>query len=149
MRTSNCVGGVLLLLAAAGASAQPTTVTTQPAAPTSSTPVTIVLSNPCGCPGYGSPVVRAGFVFDIPYGSGCLSACLPTTSTYDVGLLPEGTYTVRHFLDGQPATAQVIGSFLVGPPPPPPIPALGTGGIALLSALLAGSALFALRRLAG
>ena len=132
-----------------GASAQPTTVTTQPAAPTPLTPVTIVLFNPCGCPMYGSPIVRDGFTFDVPYGSGCLSACLPTTRTYDVGLLPAGTYTVRHFLDGQPETADVIGSFVVGEGPVPAIPALGTSGLALLVLLLSASALLVLRRLGG
>ena len=149
MRASSGVF-VLLLLAAVGATAQPTTVTTQPAAPTPLTPVTIVLSNPCGCPMYGSPIVRDGFTFDIDYGSGCLSACLPTTRTYDVGLLPPGTYTVRHFLHGQPETADVIGSFVVGGAAPiPAIPALGTGGLALLVLLLSASALLVLRRLAG
>ena len=144
MRASSGVV-VLLLWATAGASAQ-TTVTTQPAAPTASAPVTIVLFNPCGCPWYGSPIVRNGFTFDVPHGSACLSACLPTTRTYDVGLLPEGAYTVRHFLDEEPATAEVIGSFVVGAAV---IPALDTGGLVLLALLLAASALFVLRRGAG
>lgn len=149
VRASSCVGGVLLLWAAVGANAQPTTVTTQPAAPAASSPVTIVLFNPCNCPMYGTPIVRNGFTFDIPYGPACLSACLPATRTYDVGFLPEGTYTVRHFFEGSPETAEVIGSFMVGPPIPPPIPALGTGSLALLSVLLAASAVLVLRRLAG
>ena len=144
MRASSGVFVLLFLWATAGASAQPTTVTTQPAAPTQLTPVTIVLSNPCGCPMYGSPIVRDGFTFDVPYGEGCLSACLPTTRTYAVGPLPAGAYTVRHFLHDQPATAEVIGSFVVGPPVP--IPALGASGLALLALLLGVSALLTLRR---
>jgi hypothetical protein len=137
---------LLLLWATAGSGAQVTTVTTQPAAPTHSTPVTIVLSNPCGCPAYGSPIVRNGLTFDVPYGDACLSACLPTATPYNVGVLPEGTYTVRQFLNGDPATAEVIGTFVVGPGAAA-VPALGAGGLALLALLLAVSALLVLRRL--
>jgi hypothetical protein len=143
VRASSGIFVLLLLCATAVARAQPTTVTTQPAAPTHSTPVTIVLFNSCGCPWYGEPIVRNGFTFDIPYGDSCLSACMATTTTYDVGPLPAGTYTVRQFLEVQPATAEVIGSFVVGPAQ---VPALGAGGLALLALLLAASALLVLRR---
>jgi hypothetical protein len=136
---------VLLLWATVGASAQ-TTVTTQPAAPTHSTPVTVVLFNSCGCPAYLPEIFRDGFTFDVPHTDGCLTACLATTRTYDVGPLPAGTYTVRQFLDGYPATAEVIGTFVVGPAQ---VPALGAGGLVLLALLLTASALLALRRLAG
>lgn len=145
MRASSCAF-VLFLWATAGAGAQQTTVTTQPAAPTQSTPVTIVLFNPCGCPAYGSPIVRDGFTFDVPYGDGCLSVCLPTATPYDVGPLPEGIYTVRQLLDGNPATAEVIGQFAVGAAT---IPTLGASGLVLLTLLLAAGALLALRRRAG
>ena len=146
MRASSCVF-LLFLWAATAAGSQVTTVTTQPAAPTPSAPVRIVLSNPCGCPAYGSQIVRNGLTFDVPYGDACLSACLPTATTYDVGLLPEGAYTVRHFLEGDPATAEVLGSFVVGPGAAAAVPALGAGGLALLALLLAASALLVLRRL--
>jgi len=146
VRASSCVF-LLFLWTAAAASAQVTTVTTQPAAPTSSAPVTIVLSNPCGCPWYGSGIVRNGANFDVPYGDACLSACMPTTTTYSVGLLPEGTYTVRQFLESDPATTEAIGSFVVGPGAAVAVPALGGGGLALLALLLAASALLVLRRL--
>jgi hypothetical protein len=150
VRASSSAFVLLLLWTTAGASAQPTTVTTQPAAPTHSTSVTIILSTPCGCPGYdGSTIVRNGFTFDFPYGDGCLSACLPTATPYDVGPLPAGTYTVRHFLQDQPATVEVIGSFVVGAPGPATVPTLGASGLALLALLLAAGALLTLRRRAG
>lgn len=144
--SSNAFVVLLLLWTTAAAGGVPPTVTTQPAAPTSSTPVTILI--PFCCPSYdsSSPVIRNGFTFDIPYYPDCPSACLPGTATYNVGLLPAGTYTVRHFAIDHPETVEVIGSFEVGAPAPATVPALGASGLALLSLLLVGSALLVLRR---
>src|SRR5262245_52480009 len=90
-----------LCFGAAAALAQ-TVVTTQPAVPNSAQAVTIVLYTATGCPMHSEEILRAGNIFDVPYGDACLSAALPETRYYNVGLLAPGTYTVRHFLDGEP-----------------------------------------------
>lgn len=121
-------------------------VTTQPQSPTSATPVTILIFNICGCPMYRTPIVRDGFTFDVPYGEGCLSACLATTTPYTVGLLEPGTYTVRQFLEDDPGSAEVIGTFVVAAATAP-IPTLDVGGAAALAIALTLMSLVVLRRL--
>lgn len=148
MRASSSAFVLLLLWITAGASAQPPTVTTQPAAPTHLTPVTIVI--PFCCPTYdSSTIVRNGSTFDVAYYPDCVATCLPSTATFNVGPLPEGTYTVRHFPFDHPEAIEVIGSFVVGAPGPATIPTLGVSGLALLALLLAAGALLILRRRAG
>ena len=120
-----------------------TTVSVQPPAPTRGEAVTLVVFNDCGCPWFGEPFVRNGFTVDVPYGEACLSACLPQTTTYQLGLLEPGTYTVRQFLDGQPSTAEPIGTFVVGEGTA--IPALGFAGAAAMVMLLSMVALWRLR----
>lgn len=145
VRASSNAFVFLLLWTTAGASAVPPTVTTQPAAPTHLAPVTIVI--PFCCPAYdSSTIVRNGSTFDIAYYPDCVATCLPGAATYDVGPLPAGTYTVRHFVYDHPETAEVIGSFVVGAPGPATVPTLGASGLALLALLLVGSALLTLRR---
>ena len=123
-------------------------VSTEPALPTSVTPVTLVISD-CDCPGYG-PAIRDGFVINLQWGTeeiGCPAACLSTTFTVPVGLLPAGTYTVRRFVGGtDPADGEIIGSFIVGEATGLAVPALEGWGVVALVVLLAT---LALRRLHG
>jgi hypothetical protein len=112
-------------------------VSTLPASPTSATPVTIVVSNVC-CPVLQPTIVRNGFVFDIPYGSICLSACAPFTATYDAGLLPPGTYEVRIVPDDNSGPPQIIGTFAVAAGALS-VPALDPFGSVILAMLLAAA----------
>lgn len=144
--SSNAFVLFFLLWTTAAASAQtpPPTVTTQPPAPTHLSPVTIVI--PYCCPSYdSSTIIRNGSTFDVRYYPDCLSACLPGTATFDVGPLPAGTYTVRHFPYDHPEELEVIGSFIVGAPGPATVPTLGGSSLALLALLLVVSALLTLR----
>lgn len=138
---------LLVLLSTGTTAAEPQvaiTVTTQPSAPTTTTPVTLSVFNSCGCPMYGTPFVVDGFVVDVPHGDACLSACLARTTSYPLGLLPAGTYTVRSFLEGEPATAVVIGEFTIAASEVASIPTLDMRGALVLALVVV---LLVLRRL--
>lgn len=149
MRASSAVFVLLFLCFTVGVGAQtgPTTLTTQPAAPTHLTPVSLVVSY-C-CPAYDElRLARSGSTFYIVYNDICVATCLPSSATYDLGPLPAGTYTVRHYrFDESPAAAEVLGTFVVGPAPAgAAIPTLGASSLALLALLLVASAVLVLRR---
>lgn len=136
---------VLVLVAAAGqAQSLDTTISTSPQQPNDMTRTQLVLFNPCGCPGYPFQPVRNGFTIDIPYSPACLSACLATETRFDLGELEPGTYTVRHFLEGNSGSATVLGTFLVADATA--APALDARAIAIMALALALTAVMALRR---
>ncbi|MGZ5433821.1 MAG: hypothetical protein ACXW5U_23390 [Thermoanaerobaculia bacterium] len=138
---------VLLTLCLAGAvhaQVPGITVTTEPASPTVSSSVTIVVTSECGCPGHLTPIVRNGFTFDVPYNTLCLAACAPTdVASYAVGVLEPGIYTVRHVPDDDSSAPVVIGTFaVVGAA----IPALSFGAMVALALALTAIGVVVLRR---
>jgi hypothetical protein len=137
---------LLVTLAVSEASAQ---VTTSPASPTSATPVTIILTSfNSSCVVHGA-ISRNGFVFDVSTGyPPCLPVGTPGTSSYPVGLLVPGTYTVREVDQLNPAAVRVVGSFVVTAAVDP-IPSMDARGLAALALSLTGIALLALRRFGG
>lgn len=137
--------GLAMFVVAASAPAQPSmAVSTLPAAPTSASAVTIVVSDIC-CPVLQQTITRDGFVFVIPYEPACLSPCITYTATYPVGVLAPGTYTVRIIPSDGVGPSQTIGTFVVAAAIPP-VPALGGVGQGILVALLAAAgALLTLR----
>ena len=146
-RTWALRGTLLLLLtlcfATPGQAA--TTITTEPAAPDTDRPVTLVLFTPCTCPGHDTAFTRNGFVIDIAHGDGCVSACVSDeTMRYNLGLLPPGVYTVRHYRISNPAASQVIGTFAVVAQRA--IPTLDVKALAALALAFSVISMVALRR---
>ena len=137
----------LLLWLGAGAQAQVPgiTVTTEPATPTVTTPVTVVIRSQCGCPTHVVPINRNGFTLDVPYNPLCLSPCGPdSVQRYEVGRLEQGIYTVRQYPEGgSPDDLRVIGTFAVVNAP---IPTFGVEGTIAIVVALSLIALVVVRR---
>lgn len=119
-------------------------VTTRPPQPNTLTPVTIVVTTNCQCPLFDGTIARNGNTFDVTFDPDCaITLCIPVEVTYDVGLLPAGTYTVRQHPIDNPSDISVIGTFNVEAPP---IPVNDWRGKTALAVALALASLLALRR---
>lgn len=139
----------LLLAVAAQGQFEPSAVlTTRPAQPNTLTPVTIVLSATCQCPAYDQTIVRNGNTFTVGYSvNDCvINICIPVEWSYDVGVLPPGTYTVRQFSHDDPSNNTVLGTFHVEAPP---IPVTDWRGKMALTIAIALASMMALRRVSG
>lgn len=153
-RASRLLGWLFILVSVSGAgSAQETNISirTEPFFANALQPVTLVLTTPCGCPAHdnnatGTGFARAGFVVDIAHATGCFAACISDeVERYNLGLLPAGVYTVRHYPFGRPAATTVLGTFIVHAQPAE-IPALSPAAMTMLALALSAIAAVALRR---
>lgn len=118
-------------------------VTTIPAVPRPGQPITLVIHSECGCPMY-TELTRTGFTIDLATGDGCVSACLPQTFSWNLGVLPAGEYTVVRHRVSSPGQVVFVTSFLVAPAPD--VPTLSPSAIAALALALTALALAALRK---
>jgi len=140
--------GLLFLAVCFAADEGSAQVTTSPVSPTSSTPVTIIVTSVDGCVLHGT-ISQNGFTFDIQTGyPPCVPGGPPITTSYPVGLLLPGTYTVREVDQFNPSSGRVIGSFVVVAAADS-IPVMDAGGLAALALSLTGIAFVALRRFNG
>lgn len=127
------VGIVLLLLVAAAAFGQVRTATVIPAAPTTLTPVAIVVEafDPCEPATFS----RTGNTFRIDIPQSCVIVLpLTETLTFPAGLLPAGTYTYDIYVSN---VFDRRDTFVVAEAGSPSVPALSPATLGLLAAAIA------------
>ncbi|GAB4175503.1 MAG: hypothetical protein Kow0020_11220 [Wenzhouxiangellaceae bacterium] len=119
-------------------------IVVSPSFPTTETEVVVTFTGGHGCPVTSQSVEGNEFVFAVrPVEGPCLGAPLPYQYTWNLGLLEEGEYHVRHINETNAGSTESSQSFIVygGPAPPLPVPAIDGFGLVVLGVLLIAGAL--------